>query len=212
MKRMIPVFLAVGMLAGLLCGCSLLPTKDPALMGRWEGIYCFDSESVLAEFEAMDLYDAEIALLDPAAMELVDVVTFHDDGTYTISGDAEKTMALVEAYYRDAFATFYRHREELETLYGEAFSAMTEAEFYQYYADLYGAADYEGLIELFVGGTDYYAYLDEEESGTYEVIGNRIYFKEGLLSMDEYVTYRVDSGTLTLEYTDVTITYSRSEG
>ena len=209
MKKSIAGLLALLVLACCLAGCGGEPVD---LSGRWESVSYYDPDSVTANLESMDLYAEEIALLDPGAMGVCDIMILNDDMTYVMTSDAEKSMALAEEYYRNAFATFYENREQLQEVYGGNFSGMTEEEFNQFYADLYGAPDFDALVSFFVGSAEDYAYLEEPlETGTYRLMLNMIYFTADDTGTEEYVTFRVADGALTLEFEDSTITYAKSE-
>ena len=208
MKRIVSLILALLALSCCLYGCG----STPDLTGRWEAVSYYDSDSVLEEFEAFDLYEEEIALLDPAGMGICDVLVLNEDMTYTITYDAAKSMALVEEYYRGVFATLYENRAQLEEVYGEDFTSMTEDEFQLFYATMYGASSFDSLIYMFVGTLDDYAYLEEDpEVGTYRVTLNRIYFTIDGTSTEEYVTFSLDDGSLSVDYTDNTVTYTKAE-
>ncbi|MBQ8238617.1 MAG: hypothetical protein IJZ39_10775 [Oscillospiraceae bacterium] len=210
MKKIITLALAMALLCCCLAGCGG-PQVD--LTGRWESVFYYDADSVIAEFEAMEFYDEEIALLDAEAMGICEVLLLNEDLSYTMTCDAAKSRDMVEAYYRDAFAVFYENREQLQDLYDEDFAAMSEAEFNQFYAELYGAADFDALIDLVVGTVEDYAYLEEEpETGTFRISMNRIYFTIDGTNTEEYVTFTVaENGSLSLEYTDSTVTYTKAE-
>ena len=210
MKKIITLSLAVLLLCCCLAGCG---GSNVDLSGRWESVFYYDSDSVLAELEALEFYEEEIALLDPSTMGIQEVLLLNEDMTYTITCDAEKSMALVEEYYRNVFAAFYENREQLQELYGEDFVSMTEDEFNQYYAQLYGAASFDVLIDMIVGEEADYAYLEEDpEVGTYRISLNRIYFTIDGTSEEEYVSFRTgEDGSLTLEYTDSTVVYTKAE-
>lgn len=210
MKKTITLILALLMLCCCFAGCG---DSSVDLTGRWESVYYYDSDSVLAELEALDFYEEEIALLDTGAMGFCDVLLLNADMSYTITNDAAKSRALVEEYYRDVFAIFFENRAQLQDLYGEDFTSMSEAEFNQYYADLYGAADFDALIDLIVGDVEDYAHLEEDpEVGTYRVSLNRIYFTVSGTSTEEYVTFSMEAdGTMIVEFTDSTVHYTKAE-
>lgn len=212
MKRMIALTLALMLMACCFAGCDGEAEKIAELIGRWECTSYYTADSVVASFEAMDLYEEEIAMLDPNTMGVVDVVIFNEDKTYSFTSDAAKSMALVDAYYRDAFATFYANRDQLSEVYGMDMSAMGEEEFYLFYAEMYGVSDFDSLIELFVGTADDYAYLDEPvEVGTFRIVSNRIYCTIDGEADAQYITYTVDGDSLDLIFDDSTITYTKAQ-
>lgn len=209
MKRIAALFLALTMLC-CLAGCGTEAERMEQLSGTWETVSYFTADSVLDTFRSMDFYEEEIALLDAEAMGLMDIVIFNPDKTYVFTSEAEGSMALADAYYRDVIATFYENRETLSEVYGEDLTVLTEAEFQQYYADLYGVADYEALIDLFVGTIEDYAYLDEPvETGTYQIVGDRIYCNADNGADGLYISYTLEGDELTLDFDDLTLVYTR---
>lgn len=212
MKRIAALFLALMMIACCFAGCDGEADKVAELTGRWETVSYYTADSVVASFEAMDLYAEEIALLDANAMGLVDVVIFNEDKTYSFTSDSAKSMALVDEYYRNAFATFYANRDQLSEVYGEDLSAMTEEAFYLFYAEMYGVEDFESLIELFVGSAEDYAYLDEPvEVGTYRIVSNRIYCTIDGEAEALYITYSINGDSLDLVFDESTVTYTKAQ-
>lgn len=210
MKKIITLSLAVLLLCCCLAGCG---GSNVDLTGRWESVFYYDSESIEAELKAWDFYDEEIALLDTGSVGICEVLELNADMTYTITCDAAKTMEMTREFYNNAFTIFYENREQLQSLYEEDFVSMTEDEFKLYYANLYGASSFDSLMYMLAGTLDDYAYLEEDaEVGTYRISINRIYFTIDGTSEEEYVSFRTgDDGSLTLDYTDTTVTYTKAE-
>lgn len=210
MKRIIALFLSFVLVCCGLCGCDFGVDQAAAVVGRWETVNYFTSDSVTETLRNLDLYEEEIALLDPGAIGFVDVIEFNDDKTYTITCDTEKSLAMVDEYFRNVFATFYRNRDTLDDLYEEDLSAMTEAQFQQFYADLYVQSDFDALIEVFVYSiTDEEHLLAGDETGTYRVSRGKIWCKISGETEEEYIDFSVEGNTLTLTYSDGTVVYTK---
>lgn len=211
MKKIITLFLALILLCSLLTACG--GGTDVDLSGTWEAVYYYDSESVLAELENLDFYEEEIALMDLSTMGFCEVLQLNADMTYTLGCDAIRSRELVEEFYQAAFADLYENREQLQDIYEEDFVSMTEDEFRLFYANMYGASTFESLMYMFAGTADDYAHLEEgNEAGTYRVMLNRIFFTVDGSTEEEYVTFTLgEDGALTLEFTDSTVTYTKTE-
>ena len=150
MKRIVALVLTMILVCAGLNGCDLDLGASDAIIGHWETVRYYTSDSMRRSMEDLDLYAEEIAMMDLSAVGFIDVFEIRDDKTYTITCDAEKSIAMVQQYFRDAFATFYQNRSELDDLYEDDLGSMTESQFQQFYADLYGQTDFDALIELFV--------------------------------------------------------------
>lgn len=210
MKRVFTLILALMLLSCALCGCESEADKIAALSGRWETVSYFDSESVLEMLQDIDLYEEEIALLDPGAMILKNVVEFRDDKSYTITCDADETIACVEQYFYDIFSTFYENRTQLNDCYEEDLTSMSVEEFYAFYAQLYGQDDIDTLVSLLVyNAVDEEFLLEDTETGTYRIKGSKIYFQPIGSTVEEYVDYSIDGDELTLVFTDMTVVYTK---
>ena len=200
MRKIAAVFLAAVLLGGL-CGCASSSRWNEAICGTWEYVGCYDSEAILEQFVHMDLYEEEIALMDPAGIAYVESITFREDGTYTMACDAAQSMALAEEYYRGVMENFYEHREELEPCYGMSFGLMDRESFFRFYADLYGVADYDALIDMFTESTVDPEYLAEgEENGAFRITARRIYCVIDGEEKEQYVRYWLENDTLTLRF------------
>ena len=210
MKKLIALAAALMLLCCGLYGCESESDKIDAIAGHWETVNYYTSDSVYDSLVGLDLYEEEIALLDLSGIGLVDVIEFNTDKTYTITCNVDKSMAMVEQYFRDAFTTFYQNRDELDDCYEDDLSAMTEAEFQQFYVDLYAQESFDALIELFASCiTDEEHLLEDTETGTYRVLGNKVWCTPEGGSEAEYIVYSVEGDVLTLTWADGAIEYTR---
>lgn len=211
MKRILTLGLAVLMLT-CLCACGSDSDKAGDVLGQWETVVYYESDSVEQLLLTMELYEEEIALMDTAGVGFIDVITFREDGTYSMSCDITGTTALVEEYYRDSMLKLYNNRDTLEDIYYAGFPSMSQDGFFQFYAGMYGQESYDALIDLFVSCTvDQEALGESAENGTYQIIDNRIYFTmDGAEDAEaEYVSFVMDSNTLILSFEDGKICYTR---
>lgn len=210
MKRIVALVLTMILVCAGLNGCDLDLGASDAIIGHWETVRYYTSDSMRRSMEDLDLYAEEIAMMDLGAVGYVDVFEIRDDKTYTITCDAEKSIAMVQQYFRDAFATFYQNRSELDDLYEDDLGSMTESQLQQFYADLYGQTDFDALIELFVYSITNEEYLLEgTEKGTYRVSRNRIWCTPEGEKEAQYIDFVVDGDILTLTYSDETVKYTR---
>ena len=211
MKKTLTLALILVMLCCLFCGCETEADKIAAIAGRWETVNYYSSDSVAQSLENLDLYEEEIALLDTGAIGIVDVFEFTTDKTYTMTVDAEESIAMVDAYFRNAFATFYENRDKLASCYTADIVSMTEEEFKQFYVDMYGQTDFDALINMFVYSlTDEEYLLEDTEYGSFRIASGKIFCKALGESEESYITYTVEGDTLTLTFTNKTEVYKRS--
>lgn len=209
MRRMLTLVFALLML-GCLCACGSDADAAGDILGQWETVVYYESDSVEQLLLTMELYEEEIALMDTAGVGFVDVVAFNEDGTYSMYCDINSSVAKAEEYYRTAMVKFYDNRETLEDIYCAGFPSMSQEGFFQYYAGMYGQDNYDALIDLFVSCTiDKDALSETAENGTYEIINNRIYFTVEGAEEAEYVTFAMDSNNLILSFDDGKIHYTR---
>ena len=204
MRKLIGFFLAFVIIISL-CGCA-----KADLEGTWEHCGCHDRDAIMELFVYMDLYEEEIALMDPAALGYVETVTFRNDGTYTIACDVERSAEIAEEYYRNALEAFYENRASLEQCYGVSFTFMDRESFFGFYAEMYGVADFEGLVDMLTESTVDPAYLAEvEEHGTYRATGRKIYWTAEGETLSQYLEYSMEDDTLILNFYDGEKTYTR---
>ena len=209
MRKIAALFLIFVILGGV-CGCGS-GGRGSKLAGTWESDGFYDGDAMLEMFVHLDLYEEEIALMDPAGVGYVQTITFRPDKTYTIGCDADKSIALAREYYENALDAFYEHREELEVCYGVSFGTMSRESFFQFYAELYGVADYDALVELFTESTVDPAYLAQgEEHGTYRVSFRRIFCTAEGESVESYIEYTLKDDVLILNFYEGEQVYTRN--
>lgn len=208
MRKIAALFLAFVILGGL-CACSAEERKAE-LIGTWETTGYYDGDAMMELFVYMDLYEEEMALMDPAGIAYVQTVTFLEDNTYTIACDTAASVALAREYYIQVLDSFYENRESLENCYGVYFGAMGRDSFFKFYAELYGVANYEELVDLLTESTVDPDYLAEgEETGTWRVTPWRIYCTIDGEVGEQYIPYRLEDGVLTLEFYEGEQVYTR---
>lgn len=211
MKKYLSVVLVAVMLLSLLAGCSLLGgISEEDLAGTWVTVKADTQEEAMGLLENIDAYEEEIALADLNCLEYVKNVEFHLDGSYCFRYDVEGTMACVREYYDTYFNALYDGRVTLEDAYGEDFEAMTQAEFRQYFAALYGYTDYIEMLDDFSQIAYDYAALEEPyEIGTYRIDGDNILCTITGQYSEESMGAELEEGVLTLTFSDAVETYTK---
>ena len=210
MKKYLSFVLAAVMLMGLLTGCSMFGLSKEDVLGSWVTVRPDTQEEATALLENIDAYDEEIALADLDCLEYVKNVEFHDDGTYCFRYDVDGTMACVRAFYDTYFNALYEGRATLEEVYGEEFVAMTQAEFRQYFADIYGYTDYIEMLDDFaLIAYDYEALEEPYETGTYRVKDDNILTTITGEYEEEAMGAKLEEGVLTLTYIDGVEVYTK---
>lgn len=196
-------------LLGCLCACDSTE-KMEALSGTWT-MTAVDSEAQFMEFmESIEAYDEEIALADKSSLKYVQLVTFDAKGNYSFADDVAATKKCLREFYEGYFAALYAGRTTLNAVYKTTFDNMTEAEFQQYYAELYNCANYTALLnQLTEGAYDWDAKEAPWETGKYKIRGNRIYFTMSGDTDAEYISYTLKGDTLTLSYSNGEEVYTR---
>ena len=160
--------------------------------------------------ELMDLMEEEMVLIDVEAPRYAQKVEFRQDGTYEFWYDGENAQALVEQFYRQVFADLYENRVDLDGVYGQHFEGITEEQFYQLYADMYGIENFQILVQAMAANAYNYSQLKLPwETGTY-------YLQEGMIfclvegtTQEVSIGYEILEDTLTLTYIDGTEEYQR---
>ncbi|MBP3701658.1 MAG: hypothetical protein J6I64_07195 [Lachnospiraceae bacterium] len=203
--------LVLSMLSMLLAGCGKTEEeKIRELAGIWRMTAADTEDEALYLLENIELYEEEIVHVDLTSLEYAQLVEFTKDKTYRFAYDVEGTRACVEAFYRGVFASLYENRASLNAVYEQTFDELTEAEFYQFYADLYEAGDYETLIEYVTELAYDYEVLEEPwETGTYEIQGDLILCTVTGETQAESLGYEIQGYELTLTYVDGTEIYTR---
>lgn len=201
--KLLAICLVLAMTASLFAGCDLLENKLDKLAGSWISVQEDSAEEARSALENIDMYEEEIALADLNSLKYVKMVTFHTDKTYSFSYDSAATRQCVYEFYEGFFADLYEKRDQLNELYGEDFTTMSQAEFFQYYADLYGAADYETMLNDFTDGCyDYEQLAEPFETGTFTIDGSDLMCKIDGEIVSEALGFKIDVNHLTLTYAD----------
>lgn len=208
-KILLLVLVAV-MVAGMFAGCETTAQKIEKLAGTWTMVADDTEEQAESLLENFDLYEEEIALVDLSALDYVQIVEFTTEKTYRFAYDAEATEACVHTFLEGVFAQMYDGRTALDETYGEDFGAMSEAEFQQHYADLYGFDDFDTLVdEMAANAYDYDALAEDWETGTFTISGDDILCTITGESQAESLGYKIVGDNLTLIYGDGTEVYTR---
>lgn len=211
MKRKILALLLCVLLLGL-TGCSLFRANLKPLYGAWTLTEYFQPETAEEILVNLDFYDSEIALADLEHFGVVKRATFHENLVYTLQYDHDATFALVRAYFDGLLTTLYEHRTELTGDYGEGILDLTQEEFRDHYADMFGQESYDALLDLLAEHSFDYTVLDTvSEAGTYRAgAANEIYCRIDGEGEEESLVFTVDGDTLTLIYTDAEEVYTRN--
>lgn len=173
MKKQVWVALLAGLLVLALTACAGI--KPEQLSGVWHTSMQDTPEQARALLENMDAYEEEIALAELDSLLYVKELRFGEDGSYSYRIDVEGTRAFVRSFYDGYFAALFENREALNEVYGQSFETMEEAEFRQFYAQLYGSGSYEALLDTLVENAYNYDTLEEpSETGTFVISGTLI--------------------------------------
>ena len=206
--RILALCLIMAMILGSFAGCGLAvdllelafnneSKKIEELAGTWICVAQDEEEYAIGLLENIEMYEEEIALVDLSVLQDAKLVEFRSDKTYRFAYSVEETKACVYDFYVSA-------------IYEMDFEAMNEQEFYQFYAELYGMADFKSLLTAITEDAyDYAALAEDFETGTYSIDGDDI-----MCTMDgdvkaEALGYEIEGNTLTLYFLDVTEVYTR---
>ena len=206
----IKAFLALALIAVLLCGCGGNDRAE-ALIGTWKTVAQDTPEEAEYLMDYIELYDEEKELVDPSILNYAMVAEFTADGNYSFAYDVEGTKDCVAEFYRGVMDALYEGRAGLSELYGTDLESMTQEEFNEFYAvDIYGMDSFEALIaELAETAYDYAALEEPLESGTYKVVGfNLMCTVEGETEA-EGIGFTFEGENLKLTYSDGEEVYSR---
>ena len=165
---------AVVLVAVLLCGCGAgLKLED--LTGKWAMTAMHDQEEATYLLDMLDLYAEERKLVDLDSLNYVLMVEFGSDGSYSFAYDVDANKACVREFYLGVMDALYEGRASLGGVYEADLEPMTREEFNQFYADVYGVASYEFLMDRFVEyAYDYDALAEPMETGTFKIVGDAL--------------------------------------
>lgn len=210
--KILSLVMAALMIAALFCGCESEEKKIEALAGTWYMTTSDPESEAMTLLENFDFYAEEIACVDLTTLESVKIVKFTTEKTYLFAYDAAGTEACTRAFFEGAFDAMYENRASLSSLYDVDFESASKEEFLQFYADLYGAADYSELVDALVDNSyDFDALSEPWEEGTYSIEGGIIAMTILGESAAETLKYSIEGDTLTLTYADGVEVYSRSK-
>ena len=210
MKKYMSVALVAALLVSLLAGCSLFGLSKDDVLGTWVTVKPDTQEEAMGLLENIDAYEEEIALADVHCLEYVKIVEFRENGTYYFRYDVEGTKACVRDFYDTYFNALFEGRATLEEAYGEDFVSMTQAEFRQYFATIYGYTDYIEMLDDFAQiAYDYEALEEPMETGTYSVEGDQILTTVSGEYKEEAMGAKLEDGVLTLTYVDGVEVYTK---
>jgi len=210
-KRLFLTVLAALMLMALLGGCTDTRRKEK-LAGTYMLVALESEAQIHSLLESIDACDEEIALVNKHSLYSIRLMTFTAGGTYTMSYDVESTKAYVRTFYQKYFDALYEGRTTLNEVYGKTFDEMDQADFRQFYADLYGCKDYSALLDRLVANAYQYETLqDPWQVGTYTTeVGKLFCTPNGEeTNKDEYIVYTLEENFLTLTYANNTDVYTR---
>lgn len=208
-KKALVLLLVAALSVTLFCGCESTEEKMAALSGTWTMIMPDTAEQAQILLDNIELYPEEIALVDLNSLEQVKCVTF-DFGHYSFGYDVDGTLECVRQFYLGVFDALYEGRASLSNSYEADIANMTREEFNQFYAELYTAADFDTLIDLFVDNAyDTDALAEPFETGTYTIKGNALMCTITGESEAESLPYEIEGNTLTLHFSNLDETYTR---
>ncbi len=209
-KKALVLLLIAALSIGLFCGCESTEEKMAALSGTWTMVTGDTVENAQMLVDSIELYPEEIALVDMNSLEQVKSVTFNMDGTYSFGYDVDGTMECVRDFYLRAFDAMYEGRAALSNSYEVDIANMTREEFNQFYAELYTAADFDTLIDLFVDNSyDTDSLAEPFETGTYTIKGKELMCTITGESKAESLPYEIEGNVLTLHFSNVDEVYTR---
>lgn len=210
-KRIVSVCLMAILLLGIFSGCGVDSGKLDALVGTWTTHVDEEEEYILEVLTFFELYEDEIALVETTGMQLVKVVEFHADRTYSFRYDGEGTRAAVRSYLEGVFQTLYEKREQLDALYEASFALYSQEAFQQFYAALYEKESFDALLDSMADEVYDYTVLDQPyETGTFKLLGNRIYCTKTGETEANYLEYTVTDTALELVYLEGSEVYQKA--
>ena len=181
----------------------VVPRQIDKLTGTYVTEEQFDAADVEELLTDYDFYPEEIALVDPDGLYISKYVQFTEDKTYTFYYDVDTFKAHVEDMFRDAFADMYAGRDQLSAVYEMDMTAMTEAEFQTFYAELYSQESFDALVSVMTEDAYNYSVLeDDTEVGTFTIDDGKILCTIQGTYTAESMGYELKDGTLTLHFSN----------
>lgn len=102
-------------------------------------------------------------------------------------------------------------RETLGEIYDVDFGQMDEAQFQQFYAEIYEMQDFETLISLFSQNALNLEAMQELETGNFKVKNGKIDFVTSSIDQAGVADYTIDGEKLTITYMDGVEAYTRAK-
>lgn len=209
MKKVLALVLVIVMLCTM-TACSGGKKLMEELCGTWEMTFYQDADTVESLLSSMDFYAEEIALVDLNSMPIVMIVEYNEDMSYRYAFDVAATKAAIRDFYAQVVEDLYAGRNSLVASYGEEIAVMSQAEFEQFYAELFGQSDINMLLDVFMENSlDYSVLYEDIETGTFRVQSGKIYCTVTGQSVEESVGYTIIGDQLTLVYADDTEIYTK---
>ena len=206
MKKQIAMILCCVLLLGSLAACESVDYVAQ-VEGTW--ICAVEQQEQKQKLmENMELYEEEMALVD-TKLFTAKTVTFNADKTYYFAEDPDRVKAHLRNFYSGLFQDLYEGRAALAECYDTDISQLSEEEFFQFYAELYGAKDYEALIPQLADNTYDYDAFEKLEEGTFGIGSKGITVDTEGTENDGTISYTLKDGVLTLVYSDSTEVYTR---
>ena len=208
--KLLALLLAMLMMLCIFTGCESEKQKIEKLAGTWTMVKADPEDEALYLLENIDFYEEEIELIDLTTLDSVYLVEFTTEKTYLFAYDADATKECVREFYVNVFDVLYENRNKLSETYGKDFGAMTEDEFFLFYAGLYGIESYEAMIDRFTETAyDYESLAEPFETGTFTIKGQKILCTITGETQAESLGYAIEGNTLTLTYSDGVEVYTR---
>jgi len=196
----------------LLCGCGKADALCETPWQRTEPLPAGTTEKFLA---ALDFTPEEIALAQPGEAAIVAQIAFTEEGTYRLSCDSEATRALTREYLADFLAGLCADPAALSGIYDEAFGVdmapMSETECRDFYAEIFGCENSDGLLDHLTDAFyDYETLAAWEETGSYTLRGGKLFLSDAAGAERGCVEYELSETALTLSYADKTLEYRKT--
>lgn len=207
--KILTLVLTVLLAVSMLTACESVEEKYAALAGTWIMIEQDSEEQAMVLLENIDLYEEEIALADKNSLQYAWTFEFDTEGNICQTQPVEENKALVREFYTGVFNAFYENRTTLDDLYEDDLSAMSQEEFEQFYATLYGFETFEELIDQFTENAYKYDEWTDLRKGTFTFNGDKLEIIDTVEIGTYHIGYKVEGNTLTLTYADGVEVYTK---
>ena len=109
------------------------------------------------------------------------------------------------------FQKLFAGRETLNEIYDVDFGQMDEAQFQQFYAEIYEMQNFDALISLFSQNALNLEAMAELESGDFKLKNGKIDFVTSSIDQPGVADYAIDGEKLTITYVDGVEEYTRAK-